>query len=109
MEFEITWKRSVRIWWAWLWRSFITLVVAFVIVVALGFGIGFVIGFIMSKLGFQTETIVFISSILGYIFGCVAILIGLLLPLKMILGKDFGEFRLVLLAKDTSGTTSQTR
>jgi uncharacterized protein YacL len=104
MELEITWKRAIRVYWAWLWRWVVTFVVAFAIMTASGFVIGFIVGFTMSKFGYQTETIQSISTILGVIIGLVAALIAPIFPLKKILGKDFGEFRLVLLAKDTPRT-----
>jgi nitrate reductase gamma subunit len=104
MELEITWKRAIRVYWAWLWRWVITFVIALAILITFGFVIGFIVGFIMSKFGFQAETIQSVSTTIGTIFGLVGALIAPIFPLKRILGRNFGEFRLVLLAKDTPRT-----
>ena len=96
MELEITWNRAIRIWWSYLWRNLIAIVVAMIIVMILGF----IIGFIMGAMGFPILTIQLVTAPLGFLLG-----LGIsVVPMKMILGKDFGEFRLVLLAKEPSAT-----
>ena len=91
MEVEITWGRVVRVWWSYLWRNLI-----FVALSAIAGGVlGYILGYIMGGLGVATSTIQLVITPL-------AVLIGLalsLIPIKMILGKDFGQFRLVLVSK----------
>ena len=91
MELEITWGRVVRVWWAYLWRNLIAVVVAMLI----GILLGFLLGFILGAVGVPTQTIKLIVTPIGAILG-LAISI---FPMKMIMGKDFGEFRLVLVKK----------
>ena len=88
MELEITWNRVIKVWWSYLWRSLLAAIVAMVI----GAIIGGIFGFILGMLGFQTETIQLFVMPIGFLIG-----VGIsIIPLKLILGKDFGEFRLVL-------------
>lgn len=89
MELEVTWKRAAKVWWSYLWRSIIAIIVAMV----LGGIVGFIIGFVLGAMGVSTQTIQFITAPIGMIIG----LLISVVPIKMILGKDFGEFRLVLL------------
>lgn len=101
MEIEITWNRAVQVWWSYLWRSLIAGVVSMII----GMIIGGIIGFIMGAMDFPILAIQLIAGLLGLVIG-----LGIsVVPMKMILGKDFGEFHLVLLAKQTPvGTPSTT-
>lgn len=89
MELEVTWKRAAKVWWSYLWRSIIAIIVAIV----LGGIVGFIVGFVLGAMGVSTQTIQFITAPIGMIIG----LLISIVPIKMILGKDFGEFRLVLL------------
>lgn len=91
MELEITWGRVVRVWWAYLWRNLIAIVVAMLA----GGIIGGILGFILGAAGVSIETIKIVVMPIGAILG-LAISI---FPMKMILGKNFGEFRLVLVQK----------
>lgn len=82
----------MRVWWSYLWRNLI-----FVIVSSIAGGVlGAVLGFILGSLGVPVETIQLIVMPLGFLLGLAISII----PLKMILGKDFGEFRLVLVSND---------
>ena len=89
MELEVTWKRAAKVWWSYLWRSIIAIIVAMV----LGGIVGFIIGFVLGAMGVSTQTIQFITTPIGMVIG----LLISIVPIRMILGKDFGEFRLVLL------------
>jgi hypothetical protein len=93
MELEITWRRIVRVWWAYTWRNLIALVAAAII----GGIIGFILGFVGHFIGIPTGVIQIIAAVIG----CSVGLIVSLIPMKMILGKNYGEFRLVLLPSDT--------
>lgn len=89
MELEVTWGRSTRVWWALFWRC----LVATIIVLIIASVFGFIVGFIISATGGTiTSTINIILMSIGGIMGLVASFV----PVKMILGKDFGEFRLAL-------------
>ncbi len=61
-------------------------------------------GFVGSLLGVPLETILLVNMPISFVLGSIISII----PMKMIIGKDFGEFRLVLLAKEASslGTNS---
>ncbi|MCP4142875.1 MAG: hypothetical protein GY755_21745 [Chloroflexi bacterium] len=92
MELEITWKRTVKIWWSYLWRNLIAIVVASII----GGIIGGILGFIMGAMGVSLEIIQLVSAPIG---GIIGLLISIF-PMRLILGKDFGEFRLVLVKSE---------
>lgn len=94
MELEITWGRVVRVWWSYFWRNLVAILAAMI----LGGIVGFVIGLTMGMLGASSATVQYVTAPLGGVIGLVLSLI----PMKMILGKDFGEFRLVLISKTNS-------
>lgn len=92
IELEITWKRVARIWWSYLWRNLLA------IVAAMFFGgiVGFFLGFALGIFGVPTKTIQMITAPIGAIIG-----LGIsIIPLRMIIGKDFGDFRLILVASN---------
>ena len=92
MELEITWGRFIRVWWAHYWRCLIAMIICFIICSI----IGFIIGFVMGMLGASIRMIQVVSFTIGLIIG-----LGVsLVPMRMILGKDFGEFRLVLISNE---------
>lgn len=91
MELEVTWNRAFRVWLAYLWRSLIAIIAA----TLAGMAVGFVIGFVMGAMGFSATAIQLFTVPIGVLIGLAISVV----PLKMILGKDFGEFRLVLLSK----------
>lgn len=95
MELEITWGRMLRVWWAHFWRSMIAAIVGML----LGGVVGFILGAILYASGVTSpETIQIIVGPIGFIIG---VFISIF-PMKMILGKDFGEFRLVLVESGSS-------
>ncbi len=89
MELEITWKRATHVWWSYLWRNLIAIVVSAIT----GGIIGLIIGLFLGWFGVSSETVNLIVLPITLIMG----LLISIIPMKMILGKDFGEFRLVLL------------
>lgn len=92
MEVEITWRRTIRIWWSYLWRHVIAIVAA----MFAGGIVGGIIGFVMGALGADVRLIQIIALPVGLVIG-----LGFsIVPLKMILGKNFGEFRLVLIKNE---------
>lgn len=94
MELEVTWKRTAKVWWSQAWRGIFALLAAILV----GAFAGFLLGLVSALVGLSQQAIATISMPLGFIIGLVATIV----PVKLILGKDFGEFRLVLLAKDVS-------
>ena len=92
MELEITRNRLVKIWWAHLWRNLIAMVVGFIV----GWIIGFIIGFILGGMGASVHTIQLIVGPIGAVLGLAVSIV----PMRLILGKDFGEFRLVLVKNE---------
>jgi len=92
MELEITWMRTIKVWWSYLWRNLIAIIVAMLV----GAIIGFILGFIMGALGISSQTIRFVVAPIS---GIIGLLISIV-PMKMILGKNYGEFRLVLVKND---------
>jgi hypothetical protein len=90
MELEVTWGRAIRVWWSYLWRSIIAMIVA-----AFFGGIaGAIVGIIGAILKLPLPAIQVFSGILGVVIGLAISVV----PIKLILGKDYGEFRLVLLS-----------
>ncbi len=100
MELEITWGRAIRIWWAYLWRGLIAMVVAMLV----GGIVGAIIGFVMGALGVSLKVIPMVTGPIGGIIGLAISVV----PMKMILGKDFGTFRLVLLQKQPPAIQNNT-
>ncbi len=89
MELEATYRRAVHVWWAFFWRSIIATILGSILSAILGGILGFIMGFI----GFGTGAISFFSGILGFVIG-----LGIsIVPVKLILNKNYGEFELVLL------------
>ena len=87
MELEVTWKRALQIWWAYLWRKLVVLLIGAIL--------GGIIGFALAPMAGSTIVIQVVSIPIGLIIGFAISIV----PLKMILGKDFGDFRLALLEK----------
>ena len=88
MELEITWNRIVKIWWAYLWRNLIAIIASMIA----GGILGAIVGFVLGLIGMSMSVIQICSGIVG---GCAGLAFSVI-PFKYILGKDFGEFRLVL-------------
>jgi len=97
MELEITWKRAIKVWWSYLWRNLLTIIVGIII----GAIIGGILGFALGAFGLSKETIQTVVTPIGFIIGFAISIV----PMKLILGKDFGEFRLVLVESSTDERT----
>jgi hypothetical protein len=94
MEMEITWARVVRVWWALLWRGLLEMLVAAVA----GGVVGFAVGFVLGVLGAPIPTIQVVCGLLGALLG----LLISLVPVKLALGRDYGDFRLALMPRTPS-------
>ena len=94
MELEITWIRAIRIWWAYFWRAILFLILATTINGILSA----LLLPLLIKIGLPKE----VAPLLIIPPGLLLAVILSTIPMKLILGKDFGEFRLVLIRKSTS-------
>jgi len=90
MELEVTWGRAARVWWAYLWRNLIAVVLTGI----LGMVFGAILGLLLGATGVSPGVIQRAAFVLGILTGIAVSVV----PIRLILGKDFGEFRLVLLA-----------
>ena len=90
MELEATWNRAIRVWWSLAWRSIIAAIVAMVF----GGVVGFIVGVVGAILQLPIQAIQSVAAVLGIVIGLPISVV----PIKLILGKDYGEFRLVLLS-----------
>jgi hypothetical protein len=83
-EVELTWNRSMRVWWLFVWR---TMIGGFFF----GFVVGFIAGFLNTVLGKPLE-----GNVLGAILGWVASMIWSTFVMRMALKKHYRDFRIVL-------------
>lgn len=94
VELKPNFLRLLVIWWSYMWRSLIVMGISFLIGSCIGLIGGFFIPInqlISPK--FQIY-VIFVNVLIGLIVS--------ILPLKAILGKDFGSFRLVLLSNKSN-------
>ncbi len=75
-----------------MWRNIVAIIAA----VVAGAIMGVIIGFILGLLGASIQTVQLVTGTIGFGIGLVISIV----PIKLILGKDFGEFRLVLLQNE---------
>lgn len=97
-EVEVTTKRLLKVWWAFLWRSVLVTIGAMAVSMVVGAVVGAALGFVMHLGGYGTEEIQIVARPVGMVLGG---LIGVgfsIIPVKLLLGKSFGEFRLVLVS-----------
>ncbi len=90
MELKVTWSRAVNIWISFVWRNLIAISLASIISGFIAFGFAF----LLPKMGYSIEVVRALVWPLGLVVG----LASSILPIKMIINKNYGEFRLVLLA-----------
>lgn len=90
VELEVTWGRTLRVWWAYLWRNLLAIILSG----AVGFVGSLLVTFAMIGAGASHQSA-------AAVVGPASVVLGLafsLIPFKLILGKDFGEFRLALVS-----------
>lgn len=87
-EMDITWGRTFKVWWAFTWRNLIAALCAMLVSIVLGI----LIGVVMHIMGMPLHLVRVVCTVIGAILG----LLVSTIPMKLILGKNFGEFRLVL-------------
>lgn len=90
-EIEASWGITIKIWWAWTWRSLIVGTTFSIL-----FGICFVL--ILRPLGVVQQNISALTTIMGFVLG---LLFGLYY-LKKILGKQFKNFRIAIIRTENN-------
>jgi hypothetical protein len=89
MELEMTWSRAVRVWWAFLWR-----IAVFSSVLELFAGLFLVA--IKVRMHWSTDAFVLVTEV---VVGLIYIAVSLMVT-RVILTKDFGDFRLAAMASN---------
>ena len=89
-ELAPTWSRVVQVWWALTWRSAAAMFASLLV----GTLLGAVAGVIFHAAGSSAQISRGFTQLLGAGLGLAVSIV----PVKLIIGKNFGEFRLVLLA-----------
>ncbi|MBI5521817.1 MAG: hypothetical protein HY910_04240 [Desulfarculus sp.] len=92
MEAEKSWGNVVRVWWAYAWRSFLMMIVAFII--------HLVLNLIIVIVGNSFELPPRLVTGFDFLVKCAVFLSLSIVPMRLIMGKDFGHFRLVMLTKE---------
>ena len=77
-EVEVTWGRTVKVWWSLFWRTILFCSLA-------GFAVGFIIGFLGPVVGISRESGPLYSIVGGFVVG---ILVGI-----WIVRTVFGNFQ----------------
>ncbi|MBX2821191.1 MAG: hypothetical protein KTR29_15960 [Rhodothermaceae bacterium] len=95
-EVEVTNARVLRVWWEYLWRTILVTIGSMVVAGLVGGIIGFGLGIFMTMGGYQQDEIQAVARPVGMVLGGVIGLVFSIIPMKLILGKSFGDFRLVL-------------
>lgn len=86
-EVEVTWGRTVKVWWSLIWRTILFCSLA-------GFAVGFIIGFLGPVVGISRESAPLYSMLGGFVVGIpVAIWI-----VRTVLRTPFSDFRLALIS-----------
>lgn len=93
----VTTARMVKVWWAYFWRSLLVLAAAFIIMIPASFLLGFVTALALSKAGLEPESMQLILRLTGTVLGVSAGLLSSIIPFRLILNRNFNEFRLALI------------
>ncbi len=88
METDITWSRVVRVWWAFYWRM--------VAVGLVGLAIVGLLEFLMPMFGVPAAA----GESLFWLVKYAVAIAASVAAMKLLLGKRFGDFRLVLVAAE---------
>lgn len=89
-KLEVTWIRATKIWWSLVWRSIVFGSIA-------GFIAGFVVGSIADMMGNDSLSSFYVQSA-GMLIG---VPVGILV-VKIVLSKEFKDYRIVLLPSTES-------
>ena len=99
MEVEVTWRRVNRIWWSYLWRIIIVGFVLLFFSMCISSAVVLIIVLPLKQLGLSKTVAGNSAFVIGFVFGIISEIIAAVIALKWTLRKDFGEFRIVLVAK----------
>ena len=83
MELEVTRNRAIRIWWSYLWRNFLAIIVGLV----LGAVLGVIAGLVGGILRLPMLAIQSVAAVVGIVIGLAISVV----PTKLILGKDYSD------------------
>ena len=87
MEMEITWPRLLKLWWGFLWRFVIAIISSFLV----GLVFASILTMLMSGAGAGEGSI----RLYTYIIGIIITLLFSMVPLRLLIGKTFGDFKLI--------------
>ena len=92
MELEVTWKRALFVWWAYTWRfAAMMLFLSFLLL-----GGALALGPILAKLNLPEVTTEIVPKVISWLLG----IFYPIVPLKLILNGNYGDFRLALVKKE---------
>src|SRR6266498_2350041 len=94
MELEITWNRALRVWWSFFWLLLVALAVAFI----LSIGVGMSFGHLTVALDLPPHIMMPLGRFIGWCMGMLTTVV----PIRLILGKRFRRFRLVLISTEAA-------
>lgn len=100
-ELELTRGRLLRVWWAHVWRSLLAVVASLLTGMVVGGVIGAILGLSMSMAGYGVDEIQAVAKPVGFVLGAAIGLAFSIIPMKLIIGRSFGDFRLVLVPNTT--------
>ena len=94
---EMNWLRTFKIWWYWLWRTMLaSLVVALIV--------GFLVGILVFPFIHSEATAELVGNVIGAGIG---VFFGLWV-LKTLPEKEFSDFKVVLVARDSAAEEADT-
>jgi hypothetical protein len=94
-ELAVTWPRTLRVWWALAWRSFLAIPLAG----AIGCVVGFVMGFLGPLLHVDPRHVMLAIQLVTIPMGAaIGVLVGLWAT-RAVLKKPFREFRITLISR----------
>lgn len=88
IELTPVWNHIIHIWWAHLWRILVSFIVAFFV----SFSVSFLLAMILSLFRVPINII----AVIAYPIAALIWLGITIFPMKMIIGKKFNGFRLVI-------------
>lgn len=95
-EVDVTTARLLRVWWEYSWRAVLVTIGTVIVSMVVGAIVGALLGLFMTLAGYETAEIQAVAQPIGMVLGA---LIGIgfsIIPFRIILGKSFGDFRLIL-------------
>jgi hypothetical protein len=91
LEQNITWTATLRVWWSLLWRT--SLIVSAGLLVATC-----IVAFVLGFAGLPDEELTKFTAIIAILCA----ILSSVLPVRLVLGKRMGRYRLILIANDAN-------